>query len=304
MSQEKPQYVIIIGAMKAGTSALFSALATHPDILGSTDKEPGFWIKDGAHEAGEQAYLNWWNRAAKPDATWLLEGSTHYTKLPSLRSAAVPLKVLRGRCRFIYLTRDPVQRVRSHYEMALAYGWESRPIHEELGPHPVWYSNYYMQIRPYVDVFGKEAICALSYEELKSDPTAVLRRVAAFLDVDPGGFPPALPRVNVASEHRRLRLDALRARLGDRVGDYSEEQLHAHLTAEVTPTEVHIARLHEELDRDLAEFERLFGIDPWTGQRHEARPATIQHPAAGSMDSALRAIEEIRRASSPTALAG
>lgn len=275
---------MIVGAMKAGTSALFSALAKHPDILGSINKEPGFWIKDGAPQRGQKGYMECWDRGAKPNAKWLLEGSTHYTKVPMQRSPARYIRRIDGEVRFIYVTRDPVARVRSQYEMSLAHGWFANSIEKGLEPASIWFSNYYMQIRPFIDCFGTESICVLSHEELRRDPKAALLRVGEFLGVDPSGLPDQLPRVNVASEHRTIRAAALRKSLRESMGteayQISDEELQRRLAAEVTPTEEHIAKLHEELDADLARFEEIFGLDPWTGERTVQQPVAVQETPA------------------------
>ena len=39
---------LIIGAPKAGTTALHTALAGHPDVFVSDPKEPKYWLCDGA----------------------------------------------------------------------------------------------------------------------------------------------------------------------------------------------------------------------------------------------------------------
>ena len=38
-----PQYVLIIGAMKSGTTTLYDYLARHPQLASSKRKEPGFF---------------------------------------------------------------------------------------------------------------------------------------------------------------------------------------------------------------------------------------------------------------------
>jgi hypothetical protein len=43
----------VIGAPKAGTTALHAALATHPDLYLSPVKEPKFFLCDGARPQGQ-----------------------------------------------------------------------------------------------------------------------------------------------------------------------------------------------------------------------------------------------------------
>ena len=39
---------LIVGAPKAGTTALHAALAQHPDVFVTDPKEPKYWLCDGA----------------------------------------------------------------------------------------------------------------------------------------------------------------------------------------------------------------------------------------------------------------
>ncbi|MCG8148954.1 sulfotransferase, partial [Pimelobacter simplex] len=39
---------MLVGAPKAGTSALHLALAAHPDVFVTTPKEPKFWLCENA----------------------------------------------------------------------------------------------------------------------------------------------------------------------------------------------------------------------------------------------------------------
>ena len=48
MSRISQPDFLIIGAPKAGTTALHAALAGHPDVFISNPKEPKYWLCDGA----------------------------------------------------------------------------------------------------------------------------------------------------------------------------------------------------------------------------------------------------------------
>ena len=40
-------FALIIGAMRCGTTSLFSYLSQHPEVAPSTPKEPDFFANDG-----------------------------------------------------------------------------------------------------------------------------------------------------------------------------------------------------------------------------------------------------------------
>src|SRR3954453_5028767 len=48
MSRPAQPDFLIIGAPKAGTPALHSALTRHPEVFSSTPKEPKYWLCDDA----------------------------------------------------------------------------------------------------------------------------------------------------------------------------------------------------------------------------------------------------------------
>src|SRR5579864_1872053 len=86
-------YVIIIGAMKCGTSSLFNYLASHPAICKCVTKEPEFFSAHQLHRRkGVAAYEHLWS--FDPDVhLYALEASTGYTKYPEERD--IPEKMYR-----------------------------------------------------------------------------------------------------------------------------------------------------------------------------------------------------------------
>jgi len=301
------RFALLIGAMKAGTTGLYMALARHPEILACSEKEPEYWVRDELRREGLAGYRRLWSAERAPGARWLLEASTAYSQVPRLASPAIHLRNSGATFRFVYLVRDPVQRIRSQYEHALAAGWFARPIHEELHPVALWLSNYLRQLEPYVDCFGRESVLVLTHEELALDPAGTLARVWSFLDVDPVRAPRAVPRANEADRYRSIRLQRslassglLPAELGERPvpalhpADLIERagaaarargcpelvaEAIARLERDVTPSPEQAAWIRSHLADDLHRFEEAWGIDPWTGRRHGAR-AGREHPTA------------------------
>ncbi|WP_419191206.1 sulfotransferase [Saltatorellus ferox] len=302
MIQQKRHFLMLLGAMKAGTSALFHGLAEHPRILGSLDKEPAYWNREAARGRGLEPYLACWDPGTKPGALWWMEASTDYAKVPVECSPAPRLRNLDAELRFLFVTRNPVERVRSNYEMALAHGWIKHPIHVELDPTTVWFSNYYQQLKPFVDCFGRDSIHVLSHEELMGDPAATLRDVCAFLDLDPEGIPSVLPRVNEAAEHRALWRQLALQRAQAAGQHPTEEVLQRELQRDITPGPEIVEHLHRELDHDLALFQDMFGLDPWTGRRTEpeamtpverrkpALPASASHGTVDRLEAILQSL--------------
>ncbi len=179
------QFAIIIGAMKSGTSSLFDLISQHPDVAGSTPKEPHFFTQ--RFEDGFDWYLDRWPSSGNGHKV-LLEGSTSYTKLPAFsgapeRIAAVP----DAEFRFLYIMRNPIQRIESHLSHALAEKWSDASADEavESDSHFLEVSRYAKQLDPYYERFPAESILLVDFEEMRGDPTGVARRAQAFLGLTP-----------------------------------------------------------------------------------------------------------------------
>ena len=255
------RYLLILGAMKCGTTALFQALRQHPEILPAAEKDPDYWIKEQARQEGLRGYRPLWAHHGPSSTAWHMEASTRYTQMPTYPNPAPLLAQASAEFRFIFVTRNPLERIRSQYEHSLAEGWFDQPIHEFLHPAAVWFSKYHLQLQPFVDWFSKEHVHVLSYEELCSDPSAALKGIAGFLKIDAGGMPPGLPRANDSRAYRSKRT------VQKRVRGSHDGRLQERLDRDVTPTPEQASFIRESLAEDLAAFEAEWGIDPWTGER-------------------------------------
>jgi hypothetical protein len=224
-----------------------------------------------ARQQGLEGYRPQWAHHGPRPGAWRLEASTEYTKVPVRPSPAPLLAKNPAEFRFIYVTRNPLERIRSQYEHSLAEGWFKKPIHEFLHPAAVWTSKYHLQLQPFVDWFGKQRIHVLSYEELCADAGAALESIAGFLELDPAAMPAGLPRANDSRDHREKRTAECRV-----VGSH-DSGLQQRLDRDVTPTAEQASLIRGALADDLAAFERVWGIDPWTGERTQ-RGAVDQVP--------------------------
>src|SRR5215216_7751234 len=126
---------LVLGAQKAGTTALYAYLRRHPQIAGPSWKEVSFF--DRHYARGESWYRG--NFPSRP-ATWLArrragaepivgEASPGYLFHPH---APQRVATLLPNVRLIALLRDPVDRALSHYHHELALGRESLSFEEAI----------------------------------------------------------------------------------------------------------------------------------------------------------------------------
>ncbi|MDQ3940636.1 MAG: sulfotransferase domain-containing protein [Actinomycetota bacterium] len=76
--------------------------------------------------------------------------------------------------RLIYLVRDPIDRMMSHYRYARLIRQEDRPFEEAVTTSP-----------RYLEYFDRAQLLVLLSEDLKSQRVVTLRRVLGFLGIDP-----------------------------------------------------------------------------------------------------------------------
>lgn len=172
---------VIIGAMKCGTSTLHAQLAAQAQFFMSEPKEPNFFSNDEIYAKGEAWYRSLF--AAAPEGTIKGESSTHYTKLPTYPQTVERLGRLIPDAKFIYVTRDPIERLISHYIHEWSQGVITCGIEEAIEKHPemIAYSRYGYQLAPFVERFGSERILNVEFERMTAEPQATLERIAAFL---------------------------------------------------------------------------------------------------------------------------
>jgi len=197
---------MVIGAQKAGTTALFDHLKDDPRLNLSKVKETHFF---------DNEQIDW----AAPDYG-VYHARFDMTR-PGLKGEATPIYIYwpeslerlyayNPRARLILMLRDPVARAFSHWQMEVARGVEKAPFawairdgRRRVADAPFKHANhrvfsyvergfYGAQIRRLLSLFPREQILIERADILKTEPDAVLGRVCALLGLDPP--PPATPR--------------------------------------------------------------------------------------------------------------
>ena len=197
---------LLIGAMKCGTSTLAAQLGAQPGVFMSSPKEPEFFSEDAHFARGIGWYAGLF--AAAPEGALLGEASTGYTKLPTHPEASARIAAALPEVRLIYMIRDPLARLVSHYIHEWTMGVIRSDLATALESHPelIDYGRYGHQIAPYVARFGAERVLLLTLEEMRAEPQAVLERVAGFLGApQPVVWRAEMAQVNASAERiRRL----------------------------------------------------------------------------------------------------
>ena len=194
---------IVIGAMKSGTTSLFHYLQSHPQVFMSPLKEVDFFAAELNWDRG----LDWYRRqfsGASPDAVAIGEASTSYSKYPEYGGVPDRIAATLPDVRLIYVVRNPVDRIRSHYQHRSLIGAEREPIERAVleDPRYVDCSRYAFQIRQYLRVFPQEQLLVVSSEDLRRDRERTIRGIYGFLGVDAGFVSDTLNREFYRTDER------------------------------------------------------------------------------------------------------
>ncbi len=200
----------IVGHAKCGTTALYQMLREHPQIFMPELKEPAYFATDlrrrfrppGAGPLPETLpdYLALF--APTREGQRVGEASSLYLWS---HEAAAGIGALAPEARIIAILREPASFLRSLHMQLLQNHIEDekrlrRAIELEperragrriprrsVRPQALFYSErvrYTEQLRRYHDVFGREQVLVLIYDDFRADNSGTVRQVQRFLGVD------------------------------------------------------------------------------------------------------------------------
>ncbi|MGR3762443.1 sulfotransferase (plasmid) [Roseobacteraceae bacterium NS-SX3] len=207
---------LIIGAARAGTTALFRALRQHPAVFMPEAKEPNFFCFEGeelAYRGPGADYVN--NSVTRledyqalfdpaPEGALCGEASPLYLfspKAPERIHHHIP------QVKMVAILRNPAEQALSHYlyavkqriepledftdalaaeEARLAQGWQPLFGYSR-------FPSYAEQLERYFALFGRGQILVRTYEEFRAAPAELLAEICAFIGAAPGDLP-ELPR--------------------------------------------------------------------------------------------------------------
>ncbi len=226
----------VIGAAKAGTTALFHLIRTHPELYLPEGKELPYFVspRHSYYESPAQFYAGAFGGRRSGQLCGTVTPQYLYGALlgPDDERVTAPrgeserlvperIRDVYPEARLIAILRDPVARAHSHHRMSRMRGFEGRPfdtaVAELLEPDALAASRerpteingyvvlgeYARLLQGYLDVFPREQLLVLRHDRLASDPGAVCGEVFAFLGVDPDFAPPNLGRRYHEGANRR-----------------------------------------------------------------------------------------------------
>lgn len=176
---------MVIGVQKCGTSSLAYQLEQHPNVEFCRHKEPDFFSKSKDWRNELDAYHGLYNKDAEKKV--LGEASTTYSWLLEYPETVDRLFEYNPELKLVFMIRNPIDRIRSHFGHEFSKGRVSRPIEEEAVMNPTYlhHSLYAAQIKPFIDKFGADRIHYVKFESFVADGSKDFEKVLDFLGLSP-----------------------------------------------------------------------------------------------------------------------
>jgi hypothetical protein len=259
MRPPRPDF-LIIGAPKAGTTALHSALAQHPDVFTTTPKEPKYWLCgdappphwNGPGDAHSQQEWIW--RRSDYDALFLPaadrqvrgESTPFYLwSYPAHRRIAEHLPDVK----LIAVVRDPIDRAYSNWmhlwsdgledvaDFERAFALQERRI--DAGWAPFWrYRDlglYGRQLEHLYRYVARERVLVVRYRDIVDEPARTVDEVCRFLGIAESHVD-SIPKDNArpyAEPGWRTEVFGRVVRTGARLGQFAPPQVWRTLSVPI-----------------------------------------------------------------------
>lgn len=192
---------IIGGAPRSGTTWLYELLDRHPCVhmAKPVRPEPKFFLVDEEHDKGLTYYSERWFRDVPRD---VVAGEKSANYLES-RLAASRIAEALPQVKLVFALRKPADRARSNFLWSVKNGLETldfdsalraEQAREAVYPPDLRYSRpfsyfsrglYAELLRPYFDLFPRERILVVRFDDIAERPHDVAYRVHTFLGVSP-----------------------------------------------------------------------------------------------------------------------
>ncbi len=192
---------LIAGAPRSGTTWLYHLLDRHPEVYMAKPvrPEPKFFLVDELYERGLQHYIDTWFAGADTHAA-AGEKSTNYLESSV---AAGRIRHHLPDVKLVFILREPSQRAYSNWAWSRMNRMETADFEtalanedareRSLAPHlryarpHAYFSRglYAAMLRPYFDLFPREQMLCLKFDDIILKPNDLTSRLHTFIGVTP-----------------------------------------------------------------------------------------------------------------------
>ncbi len=193
----------VIGAYRSGTTSLYRYLRQHPDVFLPLEKEPNFYAVDDNPDAS--AVLRSRALTTRDDYDrFYADAAPHQVRgdiSPEyLRNPAAAPRIHRDHpdTRLVAILRNPVERAWSDFLLHRRDGNEplesftdalaEQDARQSGGDHRAGHyidsGMYHEQLERYLELFDRDQLLVLLYDDLSADRQGVMRRIFEHVGVD------------------------------------------------------------------------------------------------------------------------
>jgi len=203
---QKAPFLIIAGTVKGGTTSLFSYLSKHDSISASVVKETCFFlpVRYGKERKALTEYGRFF-QTKNGNPTYFMESTPGYLDGGSLVARDIATSL--NKPKIVFVLRNPTERfisffryqkaqlnlpknlsVSAYMKQCLETPYEQRRLQKN---DAVWGidGGFYVDYLPsWFDVFGKDNIQVVFFDDLVNSPSTVLGTLSEWLNLNPQGF--------------------------------------------------------------------------------------------------------------------
>lgn len=300
---------LLFGAGKGGTTSVYNYLKQHPEVYMSAVKEPRFFLYDPARHDGPGDYEAWLKYRTREQYETLFkdagnakaigEGSIQYLAHPD---SALRIREMIPDVRLIAILRNPAERAFSSYMMYVRDTYETRTFQQaiqseiegDFSQSPfAWLSylkpgQYGQQLQHYLEVFDREQILVALYEDLRSDPMGLMRKIHQHIGVDADFTPATSAQLNASGKPKNKLIARLtrKSKLTSKVREVLPDSVMARIDRtvakvqsrnleKVRPEPEALAMLRDYYAQDIGLLSNLLGRDlsSWLAEPSKSRQA-------------------------------
>ena len=186
---------LIVGVQKAGTTSIYGYLKQHPQVYMSPIKETNFLRRDWEKYTEGRPKIDTWEKYCElfqdvKDEIAIGEASPSY--LFNYKSSSEMILRYLPNIKMIAILRNPVERAYSDYLMHLRDGiniGNVLPLSKQAQFHAntsftIRRGFYYNPVKHYFDIFGKEKLKVVLYDDLCKNSLAMMQDIYQFIGVD------------------------------------------------------------------------------------------------------------------------
>lgn len=264
---------IYAGAAKAGSMWIDAALREHPEIFLPVVKRTFFFDRNF------QSGLEWYKSHFQGSEGYKAAGEICHDYFLD-PAAAQRIKDHIPGAKVIFCLREPADRLVSAYLHEREHGNIGDQSFEEFiaNDDVLQKSRYLENLKPYLDIFPRDQILVLFYEDLRDDPAAFYSKMCKFIGVDPCyqaktithrvnptrrvRFPSVAKRIYTRSRSKSTTAHSasFKNKLRRRLLTWLAPVLYSKEKPEITVDPVVIQRLRDGFSGSYAELERSLGI--------------------------------------------